>query len=117
MGIIFLIIILLSTLKSHTKGGRKKKEEEEEVFKWWEKEPHPDGIKWMTLEHKGPYFAPPYEPLPPEVQFVYAGEPMKLSNDTEEAAGFFSKMLDHDYTTKDIFCNNFFQDWRKVNTL
>ena len=38
---------------SPAKGGRgKKKEEEKEVWKWWEEEPHPDGIKWVTLEHK-----------------------------------------------------------------
>ena len=39
---------------------------------------------------------------------------MKLSEKAEEAAGFFAKMLDHEYTKKDIFCQNFFQDWRKV---
>ena len=39
---------------------------------------------------------------------------MELSEGAEEAAGFFAKMLDHDYTKKDIFCDNFFADWRKV---
>ena len=39
---------------------------------------------------------------------------MKLSESAEEAATFFAKMLDHDYTSKDVFCNNFFADWRKV---
>lgn len=39
---------------------------------------------------------------------------MDLSLKAEEAAGFFAKMLDHDYTKKRIFCDNFFQDWRKV---
>ena len=63
---------------------------------------------------QGPYFAPLYEPLPEHVQFVYDGAPMKLSEKAEEAAGFFAKMLDHEYTKKDIFCQNFFQDWRKV---
>jgi len=86
------------------------------VWKWWEEEPHPDGVKWLKLEHKGPCFAPPYEPLPPSVKFVYDGQPMALSESAEEAAGFFAKMLDHDYTSKDIFCNNFFHDWRKVRT-
>lgn len=42
------------------------------------------------------------------------GKPMKLSEGAEEAATFFAKMLDHDYTTKDVFCKNFFADWRKV---
>ena len=27
------------------------KKEEEEVWRWWDEEPHPDGIKWKTLEH------------------------------------------------------------------
>ena len=40
---------------------------------------------------------------------------MELSEKAEEAAGFFAKMLDHDYTTKDVFCKNFFEDWRKVS--
>ena len=44
------------------------------------------------------------------------GEVMELSEAAEEAATFFAKMLDHDYTTKDVFCNNFFADWRKVTT-
>lgn len=63
---------------------------------------------------QGPYFAPAYEPLPSDVRFLYNGNPMRLSEKAEEAAGFFAKMLDHDYTTKDVFCKNFFQDWRKV---
>lgn len=46
--------------------------------------------------------------------YILAGKPMKLSENAEEAATFFGKMLDHDYTKKDIFCNNFFADWRKV---
>ena len=40
---------------------------------------------------------------------------MKLSEGAEEAATFFAKMLDHDYTKKDVFCTNFFADWRKVD--
>ena len=31
--------------------GKKKPKEEEEVWKWWEEKPHPEGIKWVTLEH------------------------------------------------------------------
>lgn len=45
---------------------------------------------------------------------MYNGKVMELSEKAEEAAGFFAKMLDHDYTKKDIFCDNFFADWRKV---
>lgn len=39
---------------------------------------------------------------------------MKLSTAAEEVALFFAQMLDHEYTTKDVFRNNFFRDWRKV---
>lgn len=39
---------------------------------------------------------------------------MVLSADAEEVATFFAKMLDHEYTTKDVFRKNFFKDWRKV---
>lgn len=44
------------------------------------------------------------------------GKHMKLSPEAEEVATFFAKMLDHEYTTKDIFRKNFFKDWRKVRT-
>uniref|UniRef100_A0A672JBG0 DNA topoisomerase I n=1 Tax=Salarias fasciatus TaxID=181472 RepID=A0A672JBG0_SALFA len=96
--------------------GKKAKKEEEEKWKWWEEERSTDGSKWRFLEHKGPVFAPPYEPLPGKVKFYYDGKPMKLSAPAEEVATFFAKMLDHEYTTKDIFRKNFFKDWRKEMT-
>ncbi|OWK03212.1 hypothetical protein Celaphus_00007979 [Cervus elaphus hippelaphus] len=82
----------------------------------WEEERYPEGIKWKFLEHKGPVFAPPYEPLPENVKFYYDGKVMKLSPKAEEVATFFAKMLDHEYTTKEIFRKNFFKDWRKEMT-
>ena len=42
------------------------------------------------------------------------GKHMKLAPAAEEVATFFGKMLDHDYTTKEVFRKNFFKDWRKV---
>ncbi|XP_038606109.1 DNA topoisomerase 1 [Tachyglossus aculeatus] len=95
---------------------KKQKKEEEQKWKWWEEERYPEGIKWKFLEHKGPVFAPPYEPLPENVKFYYDGKVMKLSPKAEEVATFFAKMLDHEYTTKDIFRKNFFKDWRKEMT-
>ncbi|XP_035238565.1 DNA topoisomerase 1 isoform X1 [Anguilla anguilla] len=97
-------------------GKKKAKKEPEEKWKWWEEERYTDGSKWRFLEHKGPVFAPPYEPLPSKVKFYYDGKPMKLSAPAEEVATFFAKMLDHEYTTKDIFRKNFFKDWRKEMT-
>ncbi|KAM4691271.1 DNA topoisomerase 1 [Rhinophrynus dorsalis] len=101
--------------KGHVGEVKKKKvkKEEEEKWKWWEEERHADGIKWKFLEHKGPVFAPPYEPLPDNVKFYYDGKLVKLSPKAEEVATFFAKMLDHEYTTKDIFRKNFFKDWKK----
>jgi DNA topoisomerase-1 len=56
---------------------RKKIEEEEEIWKWWEEQSpeQSDGtVKWRTLEHKGPLFAPEYVPLPKSVHFKYDGK-------------------------------------------
>jgi len=103
------------------KGGKVKKEEEkQEVWKWWEEDQDnkkkDDGTKWYFLEHQGPLFAPAYEPLPESVRFYYDGKKMHLSEETEEVATFYGKMLDHDYTTKEVFNKNFFKDWRRVMT-
>uniref|UniRef100_A0A8C5Q5F7 DNA topoisomerase I n=1 Tax=Leptobrachium leishanense TaxID=445787 RepID=A0A8C5Q5F7_9ANUR len=95
----------------------KEEEEQQQRWRWWEEEKYKDGIKWKYLEHKGPVFAPPYDPLPPNVKFYYDGKPFPLSLQAEEVASFFAKMLDHEYTTKDIFRNNFITDWRKEMTL
>ncbi|KAL5278455.1 TOP1 family protein [Megaselia abdita] len=102
---------------SPTKRAKKEKaEEEEHVWRWWEEEKKPDGVKWNSLEHKGPVFAPPYEPLPKHVRFIYNGKHMKLSELTEEAATFYGRMINHDYVTKKVFNDNFFKDWRKLMT-
>ena len=31
-------------------------------------------------------------------------------------ATFYGRMIDHDYTTKEVFNRNFLKDWRKVMT-
>jgi len=108
--------LLTSPTKKQTKK-EKELEEEKKVWKWWEEsEQLPEGVKWRFLEHKGPLFAPNYEPLPEDVRFWYDGKVMKLRPDVEEAATFYGKMLDHDYTTKEVFNKNFFKDWRKLMT-
>lgn len=95
------------------KRGQVKEELLHDVWKWWEEEPMEEGVKWRTLEHVGPYFAPPYEPIPKSVKFRYDGKEMKLSEPAEEVATFYGKMLEHEYTTKPVFRKNFFKDWRK----
>ena len=39
---------------------------------------------------------------------------MNLSQEAEEVATFYGRMLDHDYTTMEAFNKNFMKDWRKV---
>ena len=60
------------------------------------------------------FFCLPYERLPAEVHFRYDGKVVQLSEETEECATFYGRMLDHDYTTKEVFNKNFFKDWRKT---
>jgi len=106
----------VSPTKKMTKK-EKELEEEKNVWKWWEEDSKlPEGVKWRFLEHKGPMFAPEYEPLPEDVRFWYDGKVLRLTEETEECATFYGKMLDHDYTTKEVFNKNFFKDWRKTMT-
>ncbi|KAL1767257.1 DNA topoisomerase I, mitochondrial isoform X1 [Sigmodon hispidus] len=81
----------------------------------WE-ERNKNSVKWKQLEHKGPYFAPAYEPLPDGVRFFYDGKPVKLSLAAEEVATLYGKMLHLECTTKEVFRRNFFSDWRKEMT-
>ena len=81
-----------------------------------EREKKDTEVKWNFLEHKGPLFAPPYERLPGNVKFFYDGNPMELAETTEEVATFYARMLDHDYTSREVFNNNFWQDWRQIMT-
>ena len=83
------------------------------IWKWWEEDPLPKGVKWRKLQHEGPLFPPQYEPLPVTVKLLYDKRPIKLSLIAEEIAGFYSKMLEHEYTKSEIFNKNFFHDWRK----
>ncbi|XP_063716322.1 DNA topoisomerase I, mitochondrial-like [Symsagittifera roscoffensis] len=92
--------------------AKKVKKEEAAVWKWWEEEPLPEGQRWRTLEHKGIVLAPPYVRMPDHVHFYYDGKPLRLSEASEEVATFYAKMLDHDYTQKEVFNKNFFNDFR-----
>ncbi|CAF0898140.1 unnamed protein product [Adineta ricciae] len=105
-----------SSPTKETTSKRKKKEEEEDVWRWWEEEKYTDGRKWTTLEHRGPLFPPPYESLPHNVKFFYNGAEVKLKDPAEEIMTFYARMLDHDYTSKEVFNTNFMADWRKSMT-
>ncbi|XP_075067723.1 DNA topoisomerase I, mitochondrial isoform X4 [Mixophyes fleayi] len=104
-----------SNVLSDESDGRRKSVSEEDSGRW-EEDNYENGVKWKFLEHRGPYFAPPYETLPENVRFLYDGQPMKLSLAAEEVATFYGKMLDHEYTSKEAFQKNFFTDWKTQMT-
>ncbi|KAL3860587.1 hypothetical protein ACJMK2_010687 [Sinanodonta woodiana] len=90
-------------------------EEEEDEGNRCEEE-NGDGVKWTFLEHKGPVFSPPYEPLPDHVNFYYDEKKMKLSQASEEVATLYAKMLGTTYKADDVFKENFFNDWIEMMT-
>eukprot|EP00906_Rhabdomonas_costata_P015134 RCo021746 len=107
------------------KGGRAKKpvEEEVEVVKWWEnRTQHPDGQQWLTLEHNGVMFPPPYKPhgLP----VLYRGEDgrtveIPMDPEEEEVGTMFAVMREQtrppsDYYVNPVFRRNFFADWLEI---
>lgn len=104
-----------------TKAKKKdvKEEEEEEEFQWWNAPKREDGTKWDTLEHGGVIFAPEYEPLPKNVKMLYEGKPITLGKEAEEVATFWIAVLATEanstqgYTTKPVFRNNFFTDFKE----
>uniref|UniRef100_A0A914PS50 DNA topoisomerase I n=1 Tax=Panagrolaimus davidi TaxID=227884 RepID=A0A914PS50_9BILA len=104
--------------ESSIKKRKKEKDDKTEVWKWWEeeKDKKKGGTKWTTLIHSGPLFPPAYKPMPKNVNFKYNGSNMELNPEAEEVATFYARLLDHEYTTKNIFNINFFKDWRKAMT-
>lgn len=44
-----------------------------------------------------------------------SGKVMLLQPEAEEVASFYSKMLEHEYTSKEVFNKNFFKDWKRVS--
>lgn len=87
-------------------------DEEEPEFRWWEVQEWDNTVKWETLEHNGPYFAPPYQPH--GVRMLYDGRELALEPEAEEVAGFFAAMSHTDHAQNPIFVENFFTDFRQV---
>lgn len=86
--------------------------EEDEEYKWWENPVWDDTVKWETLEHKGVYFPPEYQPH--GVKMLYNGKAIALEPEAEEVAGFFAALLETDYARNETFVKNFFEDFRGV---
>ncbi|KAJ5219354.1 uncharacterized protein N7498_001453 [Penicillium cinerascens] len=92
------------------------KDEDEEEYRWWDDPTKGDGTKkWMTLEHNGVVFPPPYEPLPKNVKLKYDGVPVTLHPEAEEVAGFFGSMLNSTHNVENpVFQKNFFADFKDI---
>ncbi|KAI8913708.1 hypothetical protein BC831DRAFT_490026 [Entophlyctis helioformis] len=85
-------------------------DEDEEEYKWWLDQNKVDGsVKWTTLQHNGPCFAPPYEPH--GVQMKYNGKAVALSPESEEVASFFAALIGTEWAENPTFRANFFKDF------
>ena len=71
-------------------------------------------VKWEKLHHAGVLFPPEYSRLPSNVKMLYEGEPVELTDAQEEVANMFGIMKETDYMKKQIFLDNFWNDFRKV---
>ena len=94
-----------------------KLEEARKAFKWWEAAELPPGINWMTLEHSGISFPPPYERH--GVPLIYDGQPTVLPAELEEIATFYAAMPEDgpqlgDAKVRTVFQKNFFKDFSEA---
>ncbi|OAF65803.1 hypothetical protein A3Q56_06480 [Intoshia linei] len=105
-----------SDMKVNFKGKKGKDIKVDPKWKWWEETRQDSDVKWTFLEHKGAVFAPPYERIPENVLFYYDDKVMRLSQNTEEVATFYARMITHDYAQNEVFNRNFMNDWKKVMT-
>ncbi|XP_062554091.1 DNA topoisomerase 1-like [Armigeres subalbatus] len=69
-------------------------------------------ILWTKLQHNGPAFTKPYQPLPEGVGLIYDGQFLKLSALPEEMAVAYATDMHRKYAAQAHFKNNFFKDWK-----
>eukprot|EP01006_Ploeotia_vitrea_P019698 TRINITY_DN51939_c0_g1_i1.p1 TRINITY_DN51939_c0_g1~~TRINITY_DN51939_c0_g1_i1.p1 ORF type:complete len:753 (-),score=126.30 TRINITY_DN51939_c0_g1_i1:64-2292(-) len=93
-------------------------EEAECQWEWWKKPAeHPNGAKWLTLEHNGVMFPDEYTPHGRPI--IYDGKQYKLEPDEEEVATMFAVMREsvippNDYYVNPVFRRNFMHDWLQI---
>ncbi|KAH9263474.1 hypothetical protein BASA83_013139 [Batrachochytrium salamandrivorans] len=87
-------------------------EDEENEYKWWLDQDKDTSVKWTTLCHNGPVFAPMY--VPHGVQMKYNGSSIRLSPASEEVASFFAAVVGTDWGNNVTFQQNFFRDFLLV---
>lgn len=69
-------------------------------------------VKWQTLRHNGPLFAPRYQRLPNDVKFYYDNKAIDLTEQAEEVATFYAMLLDTNCAIIKQFNINFFSIFR-----
>ena len=94
-----------------------KLEEARKAFKWWEAAELPPGINWLTLEHAGISFPPPY--VRHGVPLLYDEQPTVLPAELEEIATFYAAMPEDgpqlgDAKVRPTFQKNFFKDFSEA---
>lgn len=47
---------------------------------------------------------------------VVLDKEIRLSKDAEEMATFYAKLIEHEYTSKNVFNRNFLKNWRDLMT-
>lgn len=98
--------------KKKSKKSKDEKDEKESGYRWWDEgEGGEKRLKWTSLSHNAVIFPPEYEPH--GMPFLYNGEPVELTDHSEEIATFFASKLATDYVKKPVFKRNFFEDFRK----
>lgn len=97
---------------------KQRKKEEEELkdfqYKWWlEEDPlKPKQVKWSTMKHNGVLFPPEY--VPHKIPLIIDNEEVELVPHVEEVATFFAAIVGTDYEQNEVFCENFFVDFKEV---
>ena len=109
--------------KKTPKKRAKKEEPPEERWEWWNEDPEEkakreeSGIKWTSLEHKGPLFPPEYTPLPKGVYMTYKGNKLELEPEAEEVMTFYASMINTDYVTGTVQKGFIFRHrWNNIYT-
>ncbi|XP_017856803.1 PREDICTED: DNA topoisomerase 1-like [Drosophila arizonae] len=68
--------------------------------------------KWQTLRHNGPCFPADHERLPEDVKFYYDNCPIELTEQAEEVATFYAKLMKTAFVQMREFNQNFFNEFR-----
>ncbi|KAH8412125.1 hypothetical protein KR222_011883 [Zaprionus bogoriensis] len=67
--------------------------------------------KWQSLKHNGPLFPDAYERLPSDVKFYYNDCAIELTEQAEEVATFYAKLLNTSHVQLPEFNANFFSNF------